>query len=203
MALSNLSSEQLDRLVEVYKALADPARIRIMALLSEGDLNGKEIAEALSLSQPTITHHMSVLRNAGLVTVQRVNTSHLYSQNLRPLLEMGEYLRGEERHERPSNESEKVWNDFTENGKLKSYPAQRKKRLYILERLSGLFSPGVKYPEREVNAILSQYHPDYATLRREMIMNGLMARDKGFYWILPHSDASHANEDDNGNGQHR
>jgi hypothetical protein len=42
-----------------------------------------------------------------------------------------------------------------------------------------------RYPEREVNEIISRHHPDYASLRRALVDHGLMARDAGTYWRLP------------------
>ncbi|MBD2505665.1 DUF2087 domain-containing protein [Anabaena azotica] len=51
----------------------------------------------------------------------------------------------------------------------------------ILKWLANQFSVGVNYPESEVNAILKNYHPDCATLRRELIDNKLMQRSQGIY----------------------
>ncbi|AUT02204.1 hypothetical protein CLI64_18430 [Nostoc sp. CENA543] len=65
---------------------------------------------------------------------------------------------------------------------LKEIPAQRKKRLVILQWLVEKFEVGVKYPESQVNATIKKYYPDYATLRRELIVNQLMQRQNGVYW---------------------
>jgi hypothetical protein len=53
--------------------------------------------------------------------------------------------------------------------RLKEIPASRKKRLVVLKWLAGKFEVRVQYPERTVNETLKPYHPDYATLRRELI----------------------------------
>jgi hypothetical protein len=79
----------------------------------------------------------------------------------------------------------KVLKDFFEGTRLKEIPASRKKRSVILKWLANQFDPGVHYSEVQVNEILQRYHPDSATLRREMIGEHLLQREKGFYWRMP------------------
>lgn len=67
---------------------------------------------------------------------------------------------------------------------LNEIPASRKKRLVILKWLASQFEVGVNYPESTVNDILKRYHPDCATLRRELIGCQLMQRENGVYWLL-------------------
>jgi len=45
-----------------------------------------------------------------------------------------------------------------------------------------VFEPGVKYPERDVNAILRAWHDDHAALRRYLVDEGLLDREGGQYW---------------------
>lgn len=83
---------------------------------------------------------------------------------------------------------DKVLKSYLEDGKLKSIPASRRKRVVILKWLARQFQIGETYPEKAVNALIQQYHFDSATLRREMIGYQMMQRDKGIYWRLPESD---------------
>jgi len=55
--------------VRLFKALGDDSRLRILRHLADGDLYLTEIAERMGLSKPTVSHHMVLLRAAGLVTV--------------------------------------------------------------------------------------------------------------------------------------
>lgn len=57
----------------LLKALADPTRLRILSLLSrhEGEVNVCEIVESFTLEQPTISHHLRILRDAGLVDCRK------------------------------------------------------------------------------------------------------------------------------------
>jgi len=61
-------TEHLDR---VFSALADPTRRAILARLAEGDATVSELAEPFDISQPTISKHLRVLEEAGLITQGR------------------------------------------------------------------------------------------------------------------------------------
>jgi hypothetical protein len=73
---------------------------------------------------------------------------------------------------------------FLVQGRLVSIPAARAKRRVILEHIVTAFEPGVRYPEREVNAVLRAWHPDHAALRRYLVDEELLARDAGVYWRI-------------------
>jgi hypothetical protein len=65
---------------------------------------------------------------------------------------------------------------FVHNGRLLAIPAAHAKRLVVLDHLAGLFEPGRRYPEPEVNELLGRYHPDYAMLRRYLVDDGFLDR---------------------------
>ena len=75
-----------------------------------------------------------------------------------------------------------VANYLLPNGRLKTIPAQRKKLEVILRHICRNFQKGEQYSEQEVNKILSRYHEDTATLRRELVGYQLLARRSGIYW---------------------
>lgn len=67
---------------DVFKALGDPTRRRILELLAEkGDMNAGEIGAEFAISGPSISHHLSALKNAGLVMDTRQGQSIVYSLN--------------------------------------------------------------------------------------------------------------------------
>jgi hypothetical protein len=68
------------------------------------------------------------------------------------------------------------------DGRLVSIPAVRSKRRIVLEHIVLTFEPGIRYPEREVNAVLRAWHPDHAALRRYLVDEGLLTREDGVYW---------------------
>lgn len=73
---------------DAFKALADPSRRRILELLSEGDLSAGEIAAHFDMAKPSVSHHLSILRDAGLVTDERHGQSIIYHLNLTVLQEL-------------------------------------------------------------------------------------------------------------------
>jgi ArsR family transcriptional regulator len=68
-----LSEEDAVVQARLLKALADPTRLRILSLLSrhEGEVCVFEIVESFTLEQPTISHHLRILRDAGLVDCRK------------------------------------------------------------------------------------------------------------------------------------
>ena len=65
---------------------------------------------------------------------------------------------------------------------IEEIPASRKKRAVILRWLAERFQVGARYPESAVNALIGRHHPDFATLRRELIGARLLNRANGVYW---------------------
>lgn len=64
---------------EAFKALADPTRRRILELLHASDLTAGQIAEHFSITKPSLSHHLSTLKAAGLVTAERDGQNIIYS----------------------------------------------------------------------------------------------------------------------------
>ncbi len=67
--------------VEFCKALADDTRQRILIMLLEGELCVGDIVEAFDMSQPTISHHLSVLKQFNLVTSRKEGKQVFYATN--------------------------------------------------------------------------------------------------------------------------
>lgn len=64
-----------------FKALADPTRRQILKLLQEKDLTAGEIADYFNISKPSISHHLSALKNADLIISERQGQFIYYSLN--------------------------------------------------------------------------------------------------------------------------
>ena len=67
--------------VEFCKALADETRQRILEMLLEGEMRVGDIVDAFTISQPTISHHLSVLKQFGLVTRRKEGKQVFYAIN--------------------------------------------------------------------------------------------------------------------------
>ena len=67
---------------DAFKALADPTRRRILELLAQGDMTAGEIAAQFSMTKPSVSHHLTILKSAGLISDQRNGQNIVYSVNL-------------------------------------------------------------------------------------------------------------------------
>jgi hypothetical protein len=178
-----LESARLENLSLLFKALSDPARLRILGLLAERPLAGHELADRLALTPPTVSHHMRRLVAARLVDVEPDAQSRIYSLRTAAIRELSGSVLGDEAP-RPANEDDNaVLRAFFDGPRLRQIPASRKKRVIVLRRLLERFVPGQSYPESEVNDLLREAHEDVATLRRELVDYGFMVRDRGIYRI--------------------
>lgn len=179
------------RLAEMFKALADPTRLQILGAIATRPRTGAELSTLLQLTPPTISHHLTRLRHAGLVTMTRDAQRHRYSLNhqaLRDATRAAEVTTGAINAPVATTdgidaESAKVLRDFFDGRRLKQIPAQRKKRVFVLRYLVGWFELNRSYPEKEVNTILREAHDDVATLRRELVDYGFLTRDAGIYRV--------------------
>lgn len=67
---------------DVWNALADPTRRKILTLLKAQDLNAGEIAEQFNMTKPSISHHLSILKQAELVRAQKHGQNIVYTLNI-------------------------------------------------------------------------------------------------------------------------
>jgi len=176
---------QSDELMSFVSALADAERLKIIGVLAVQRSSLSQVAATLNLKPADVSHHLQQLIEAGLVSskgdqyyldVEALNTlSRNVLADLRPRLTPNDFEG--EAFER------KVLSDYmTPQGSLKQLPTQYKKLLVVLRYMLQAFEPGERYPEKQVNLILRRYYPDTASIRRYMVDEGLMAREKGVYW---------------------
>lgn len=188
--------QQLDKVVAFHKALADPTRIRLLFLLKDGPLHGQALAEKLGVSAPTITHHMTKLRQVALVKETRDKNTIYFeldrqffdrnSQTLYQALFESENPQEVNTMDRDIHLEESVLhNFFLADGTLKQIPAQRKRKLIVFEHLLNGLKVGEKYTEAEINQHILRFHEDYCTIRREFIINHFMYRENGVYELNP------------------
>ena len=76
----------------MFAVLADPTRRQIIELLAERERSVGELVDAFSVSQPAISRHLRVLREAGLVRVRGAGQRHIYRLDAAPLAELDAWL---------------------------------------------------------------------------------------------------------------
>jgi DNA-binding transcriptional ArsR family regulator len=74
-------ADQTEQLARLYKALADPQRLKILSLLAGGELYAQEIVERTGLHQSVVSRHLSFLKGVGLLNVRRQNNMKFFSLN--------------------------------------------------------------------------------------------------------------------------
>lgn len=186
---------QLEKIVNYHKALADPTRLRLLLLLSQGEMHGQALAEKLNLSQPTVTHHAAKLREAALIKERRDKNTVYFKLNPEFINKGAEaslqfiFSKGggsmEEQSPESSLKESVLRNFFSKDGRLRQIPAQYKKKLIALQFMVEKLEPGVVYTEKEINDFIKQYHEDFATIRREFIMHQFMYRENDKYELNP------------------
>lgn len=175
----------------LFKCLADATRLKLLKALSDGPKYVELLAEVLQRSPSTVSFHLKKLEEAKLVSSKKDQYYTVYSLNFQRLEQTLAGIVCDDRTVidtqalREQEYREKVLRNLFVYGKLKTIPVQRKKRLIVLEKLAESFEPNRVYPEKEVNLIIAQYHDDFCTLRRELIAEGIMSRERGEYWLNP------------------
>lgn len=185
-----MSQEEFQGLLHFFKILADENRLKLLGILAIGERSVEELAALLHLRAPTISHHLTRLKELDLVEMRTDKNIHYYWLNSEALQKTNQLLLTPEKIASLVDDVEgdawerKVLKDFFEGTRLKEIPASRKKRSVILKWLASQFEHNVQYTEAQVNEIIQRYHPDTATLRRELIsaQEGLMMREAGLYW---------------------
>ncbi len=185
------SSEALESLLEFFKALADANRLKIVGLLATQSLTVEQLAEMLKVRPSTVSHHLSYLAHVGLVSARAESYYNVYELQTSTLEKLARQLLARETLPAVAADVDmhaydrKVIRSFTlPDGRIKAFPAQRKKMEAILRYVLQAFEPGIRYSEKQVNEILARYHEDTASLRRELIEYGWLEREGGGgdYW---------------------
>ncbi len=79
---------------KVFKALGDKNRLTIMQLISEGELNAGQILESVKMGQSTLSHHMKILCDCGIVTARKDSRWVYYTINSEVVQEVKDVLSG-------------------------------------------------------------------------------------------------------------
>jgi len=186
--------EQINTLLNFFKALADENRLKIVGLLAQKPSSVEALADALGLSASTTSHHLARLSKSGLVSARADGHYYIYSLNTDALRELSQHLLQEENLPTLSQGAVNAEGDLFESkvmkafvdsaGYITAFPAQEKKFLVLLRYVVKAFEPGQRYPEKEVNEVLKRYNEDTASLRRGLVEYKLMQREGGggVYW---------------------
>ena len=188
-----MDSRQPEMMLQFCKAMADESRLKIIGLLSTAEHSVQQVASILELKEPTVSHHLGMLKQLGLVRLRADGNFRWYRLNEEVLGQISRTVFSRDNIARLATSAgarsaeRKILDNFVDGQRLREIPVSYKKRLTILKWLVGFFEPDISYTESQVNAILKLHHQDCATIRREMIGCGMLAREKGIYHRRPES----------------
>jgi len=189
--MSNLYAPNDEQLLTFFKAMADANRLKIVGLLAQQPYSVEQLAAMLDLKPATVSHHLKLLSEAGLVSARAQSYYNLYQLESGALEQIARQLSEQDTLPKMAAEVDleaydrKVLHDvMLPDGRLKIIPAQRKKREVVLKHILNEFKTGQHYSEKQVNEILARFHEDTATLRRELIAYKMMDRAGGEYWRI-------------------
>lgn len=163
--------------------LAEPDRLAVFAAVVLGATTPAEVSKATGLDSRAAVTALRRLAEGGLVTtadgtlVAEHGAFKQAVREARPEPEPAEPLD-------PDRSRAAVLRTFIRDGALVQIPMVRAKRRVVLEHIVACFELGVKYPEREVDAVLRAWHPDHASLRRYLVDEELLGRESGVYWRI-------------------
>lgn len=191
------SSDVPEEVLEIFKALADPSRLKIVGLLARKPAAVEELADNLGLGASTVSHHLSRLTKAGLTTATAEGYHNVYSLRLDALQAVARRILSREQVAAFAGEVDadafdrKVLATFLgPDGRIRTFPVQQKKYRVLLRHVLRAFETGVRYTEGEVNEILLRFSDDTARLRRSFVELGMMRREGGggAYWRVEGTD---------------
>lgn len=82
----------IEEVALICRAMSDPNRLRIIEMLTQGEKCGCRLLEELNVTQPTLSHHMKVLSDCGLVSSYKEGKWHHYSINCEKFKEFKAYI---------------------------------------------------------------------------------------------------------------
>jgi predicted transcriptional regulator len=185
-----MGHEDFDKLLQFFKVLGNESRLKILGLLANEERTVGELAELLGVKEPTVSHHLSMMKELGLVDMRAAGNERIYRLENKFLETMSKDIFSQNNlatlvdDQTENTWEQKVLKTFVENGRITAIPSRYKKRQVILNWLVEKFEHDRRYTEAELSEMLEQYHPDYAALRRYFIETKLMAREKGIYWRI-------------------
>jgi len=174
------------------KAMASAERLRVIGALVRGRATQAEIAEQLHVPVREVFQHLAFLAHVGIVREE----DGVYDLDEKAIETLA---RGQFEGKRPTYEAKEAKQEdvrkvlkayLNADGTLKQLPQEGKKMIIILNFILDAFPFDTNFTEKEVNTILRRFHVDTATLRRNLIDYGFMAResDGSRYWRVKNGE---------------
>ena len=189
--MSAAEADPMPGLVRLFKGLADPTRLRMLAAMVDRARCGQDLAAEVGVSPATVSHHLRVLSEAGLLRETRQTPYVFYQLDLEQLQNAVKSVSSPKRVRELASTSavdddtRDVLRAFFDGPRLRALPVQRRKKDIVLEEVLRRIPRRREYREPELNKFIEVVHEDFCTIRREWIMGGYMEREAGIYRLAP------------------
>ncbi len=180
-------STELSTVVTLFKGLADPTRLRMVAAMVERPRCGQDLAAEIGIAPATVSHHLKVLERAGLLVETRQPPYVFYQVDLEAMQRAMRAVTTPKRVKQLAStaavddDTRDVLRAFFEGPRLRALPVQRRKKEIVLEELLRRIPRRKEYEETELSRFIEVVFDDYCAVRREWIMAGYMTREHHVY----------------------
>ncbi|MBX3059974.1 MAG: metalloregulator ArsR/SmtB family transcription factor [Anaerolineae bacterium] len=168
-----------EALLDFFKAVGQPDRLRILGKLANKPATVPELAEALSMKETAVSRHLRAMQTAGLVARHQVAFTETFTFIQSGLDTLNEIVDG---NMVPESLEERVLREYIVNGRLRAIPLKAEERMIILRWMANKFEPGHRYTETEVTELVQQYYDKPLTLRRILADNRFLIHTGRQYW---------------------
>ena len=184
-------NQQMEPLLAFFKALSDATRLKLVGLLAQKEASVEELAAMLGVSASTVSHHLSMLGEIGLVSARVDGYYNVYRLETDELERLAQSLLSRDTLPEVVKDLDlkaydrKILKDYlASDGSLTKIPNNRRKLDVILHYIVEKFEFDRTYTEKEVNAVIDALNPDISGLRRDLISAKLLGREKdgSAYW---------------------
>lgn len=167
--------------LDLLRSVLDPVRLAVLGSSVGQRASIDELCARLGVGPRVVAEAVGSLRTSGLLTSEGT-VDELALRAIARTLPPREPGLGTPVSGPWTEEEADVLGRFFADGRLVEIPASTKKRMLVLEKIVQGFEPGLRYRERDVNFMIQLIHADYATIRRYLVDEGLLARADGAYW---------------------
>lgn len=187
----------MDKLVSTLKLLADNTRLNILGLLAQAPRTGDELAALLDIQPSTVSHHLTRMQKAGLVSATAEQYYHTYILEPQTLREIGAQLTMTHLAQRVRDSDivnadayrQQTLARWVENDRLHGLPTQIKQRRVVLEWLAAKFEPDLRYGPQQRDDVLNRWCSwrdpraiDITAVERALVEEKLLTRTRDGRW---------------------
>ncbi len=187
----------MDMLLSLLKELADATRLTILGLLAEAPRSGDELATLIDLKPSTISHHLTRLQKARLVTVTAEQYYHVYTLEPTALTQLQQLLTPEQLAAAVQQGGavdtdayrQQILARWIQAERLQDLPTQVKQRAVVLQWLAEKFVADQRYSPQQLDDVLDRWcswqngqRMDITTITRTLVEMNLLDRTRDGHW---------------------